>query len=134
MELVVLDELYEEKVEGIGMKSKQLVVLDDKNMGLVSLDSSKDGDTGEEISKDMEINRKSWVAFDSYCMGSEINTGTKIQDDTVSDVPSLFQSNDHVYKSMTPSWKEKVNNDFKKANGSNFVDLVVKENGNSFVD
>ena len=53
---------------------QELVVLDDKNMGLVSLDSSKDGDTGEEISKDMEINSKSWVAFDSYCMGSEIIT------------------------------------------------------------
>ncbi|PWA99446.1 hypothetical protein CTI12_AA007590 [Artemisia annua] len=68
----VFDELSEEKVEGIGMKSKKLVELDAKNMGMVSLDSPKDGDTGEQISKDIEINSKCWVAFDSRCNGSEI--------------------------------------------------------------
>ncbi|PWA57356.1 RAD3-like DNA-binding helicase protein [Artemisia annua] len=60
-------------------------------MGLVSLDNSKDGDTGEEISKDMEINSKSWVTFDSYCMGSEIITGNKIQEEILELVNSSLE-------------------------------------------
>nr|GEV20960.1 zinc finger CCCH domain-containing protein 11-like [Tanacetum cinerariifolium] len=56
----VLDELREEKVESIGMKSKELVELDDKNMGMASLYCSKDVDTGEAISIDIKIDRKSW--------------------------------------------------------------------------
>ncbi|GKD05968.1 hypothetical protein Tco_1180942 [Tanacetum coccineum] len=81
------------KVEGIGMKPIGLVELDDKCFevidnfvnkddeydmcalgiekksedGMASLDSSKDVDTGEEISKDIKTNSKSWVACDSHC-------------------------------------------------------------------
>nr|GEU99641.1 mitochondrial translation elongation factor G [Tanacetum cinerariifolium] len=50
--------------------------------GMASLDSSKDVDTGEEISKDIKTNSKSWVACDSHCEESEIINGRMIQGDT----------------------------------------------------
>ncbi|GJT81496.1 hypothetical protein Tco_1055838 [Tanacetum coccineum] len=121
----ILDELCEEKVEGIGIKSRELAELDDKNMDKESLDSSKDADTGEAFSNDIKIDSKGWVACDSSCEESEIFIGRMIRVDTVSDVPSLFQSTHDVYKSLTPSWKEKCNDDFKKENDSSFVGLVV---------
>ncbi|GKC54227.1 hypothetical protein Tco_1076972 [Tanacetum coccineum] len=48
-----------------------------------------------------------------------------VRDDTLGDVPSLFQSNNDVYKFLTPSWKEKCNNDLGKENHSSFVGLMV---------
>ncbi|GKB87336.1 hypothetical protein Tco_0959608 [Tanacetum coccineum] len=68
----ILNELCEEKVEGIGIKSREWVELDDKNMNKVSLDISKDADTGERFSNDIKIDSKDWVACDSNCEESEI--------------------------------------------------------------
>ncbi|GJT07669.1 zinc finger CCCH domain-containing protein 11-like protein [Tanacetum coccineum] len=99
--LKVLWKLCEEKVEGIGMKSKGLVEVidnfvnedDESDMcalevekksedGMMSLDSSKDVGTREEISKDIKIDSKSWVAYDSRCEESETINGRMIQDDS----------------------------------------------------
>ncbi|GJZ16378.1 hypothetical protein Tco_0552055 [Tanacetum coccineum] len=104
--LKVLWKLCEEKVEGIGMKSKGLVEVidnfvnanDESDMcalkvekksedGMMSLDSSKDVGTGEEISKDIKIDNKSWVACDSRCEESETINGRMIQDDSKFEVP-----------------------------------------------
>ncbi|GKA55936.1 hypothetical protein Tco_0755008, partial [Tanacetum coccineum] len=64
----------EEHVEERGMKSKGSNELDDKNMDKVSLDSSKDADTGEAFSNDIKIDSKGWVAGDSSCDESELES------------------------------------------------------------
>ncbi|PWA46557.1 polyadenylate-binding protein 7 [Artemisia annua] len=104
-------------------EAKKIFIEDEAHIRLVSLDNSKDGETGS--SKNIKINSKSGLAFDSCGKGSEIINGSKIRDDIVSDVPSLFQSTDDECKLLTPSWKEKLKTDFKKENGSSSVDLVV---------
>ncbi|GJU75834.1 hypothetical protein Tco_1272904 [Tanacetum coccineum] len=85
--LKVLDIPCEEKVEGIGMKSIEFFELDAKNMSIMSFDSSKDADTGEEISKDIKIDSNSWVACDSRCEESKIINGRMIQYDSKFEVP-----------------------------------------------
>nr|GEY96339.1 hypothetical protein [Tanacetum cinerariifolium]GEY96359.1 hypothetical protein [Tanacetum cinerariifolium] len=62
------DKIEENKNE-IGIKSRELV---DKNMNKVSLDISKDADTGETFSNDIKIDSNDWVACDSNCEESEI--------------------------------------------------------------
>ncbi|GKA06527.1 mitochondrial translation elongation factor G [Tanacetum coccineum] len=145
MGLIAFDNSCEENVEGVDMEldDKCFEVIDNfvnkddesdmcdlgiekkSEDGMVSLDSSKYVGTGEEISKDIKTDSKNWVACDSRCEESEIINGRMIQDDTVSDVPSLFQSTHDEYKFLTLSGKEKCNNDFKKENGSSFVGLAV---------
>ncbi|GJX65939.1 hypothetical protein Tco_0300282, partial [Tanacetum coccineum] len=63
-----------EHVEGIRMKSKGSNELDDKNMDKVSLDSSKDTDTGEAFLNDIKIDSKGWVDYDSSCDESELES------------------------------------------------------------
>ncbi|PWA99023.1 auxin-responsive family protein [Artemisia annua] len=110
---------------------EKLIGFDDKDSDLVILNElvQKDGESKEyetskfdemfiadmegAFSKDMKVNSKNVVGFDSRCKGSEII------------IPSLSQPTDDVYKFLTPSWKEKLKTDFKKENGSSFVDLVV---------
>ncbi|GKC55926.1 zinc finger CCCH domain-containing protein 11-like protein [Tanacetum coccineum] len=56
-------------------------------MSMMSLDSFKDADTGEENSKDIKIDSNSWVACDSGCEESKIIDGRMIQDDSKFEVP-----------------------------------------------
>ncbi|GJX65937.1 hypothetical protein Tco_0300280 [Tanacetum coccineum] len=70
----VLEVPCEEHVEGIRIKSKGSNELDDKNMDKVSLDGSKDTDTGEAFSNDIKIDSKGWVDCDSSCDESELES------------------------------------------------------------
>nr|GEZ51057.1 mitochondrial translation elongation factor G [Tanacetum cinerariifolium]GEZ53187.1 mitochondrial translation elongation factor G [Tanacetum cinerariifolium] len=78
------DYKIEENKNEIGIKSRKLTELVDKNMNKVSFDISKDVDTWETFSNDTKIDSKDWVACDSNCEESEIFiTSNKLESHTL---------------------------------------------------